>query len=241
MREGLERTLIASDFRVLVSAPNIDLPILSALPPDLPLLLIIEVSKEFYATLSQIACFKERYPTARVAVLTHPHQHQELPDLVLAYRVGANAYFVNVATSDVLIKSLELVMLGETILPSAILTLLCSKERGFDNEENVEERDNRESIAKALPEAKDNCARSLSARQKSILHCLIEGDSNKTIARKIHITEATVKVHLKTILCKIRVQNRTQAAIWAMNNGSSIWVKETDSCPVAEVVDRTVF
>ena len=52
------------------------------------------------------------------------------------------------------------------------------------------------------------------------MHYLIEGDTNKCIARKMDITEATVKVHVKAILRKIRVQNRTQAAIWAMNNGS---------------------
>jgi two-component system nitrate/nitrite response regulator NarL len=51
---------------------------------------------------------------------------------------------------------------------------------------------------------------------------LIEGDSNKLIARKIEIAEATVKVHVKAILRKIRVHNRTQAAIWAMSNGLSI-------------------
>ena len=60
----------------------------------------------------------------------------------------------------------------------------------------------------------------LSPREKIILRCLIEGNSNKCIARKIEIAEATVKVHVKAILRKIRVQNRTQAAIWAMNNGS---------------------
>jgi two-component system, NarL family, nitrate/nitrite response regulator NarL len=79
-----------------------------------------------------------------------------------------------------------------------------------------------------LPEIGDNHGPRLSSRQKLILNCLIEGDSNKTIARKIHITEATVKVHLKAILRKIRVHNRTQAAIWAMNNGSSIWTKDTE-------------
>jgi two-component system nitrate/nitrite response regulator NarL len=57
-------------------------------------------------------------------------------------------------------------------------------------------------------------------REKSILRCLIEGHSNKCIARKIDIAEATVKVHVKAILRKIRVQNRTQAAIWGMNNAS---------------------
>src|SRR6476619_8470323 len=66
----------------------------------------------------------------------------------------------------------------------------------------------------------DTVAPQLSPREKSILRCLIAGDSNKGIARKIDIAEATVKVHVKGILRKIRVQNRTQAAIWAMNHGA---------------------
>ena len=53
------------------------------------------------------------------------------------------------------------------------------------------------------------------------------GASNKMIAIKLGITEATVKVHLKTLLRKIDVNNRTQAAIWAMNNGFT-----ADSAPV---------
>jgi DNA-binding NarL/FixJ family response regulator len=44
---------------------------------------------------------------------------------------------------------------------------------------------------------------------------LTEGASNKIIARKLVITESTVKVHMKAILRKLRLQNRTQAAIWA--------------------------
>ena len=59
----------------------------------------------------------------------------------------------------------------------------------------------------------------LSPQEKVILRCIIEGESNKCIARKINVTEATVKVHVKAILRKIRVQNRTQAAVWGMNNG----------------------
>ena len=62
----------------------------------------------------------------------------------------------------------------------------------------------------------------LSPREKVILRCITEGASNKCIARKIDIAEATVKVHVKAILRKIRVQNRTQAAIWGINNGSHI-------------------
>ena len=60
----------------------------------------------------------------------------------------------------------------------------------------------------------DALAPQLSSREKSVLRCLIKGNSNKCIARKMDIAEGTVKVHVKAILRKIRVHNRTQAAIW---------------------------
>lgn len=56
----------------------------------------------------------------------------------------------------------------------------------------------------------------LSARERSILIGLTEGVSNKVIAQRLLITEATVKVHVKAIFRKIRVKNRTQAAVWAV-------------------------
>ena len=61
----------------------------------------------------------------------------------------------------------------------------------------------------------DEVVRSLSRRELVILRTLTEGASNKIIARKLVITESTVKVHMKAILRKLRLQNRTQAAIWA--------------------------
>jgi DNA-binding NarL/FixJ family response regulator len=60
----------------------------------------------------------------------------------------------------------------------------------------------------------------LTDRQLAILCCLARGDSNKIIARTCHIAESTVKLHIKSILRKIRVRNRTQAAIWAIQNAS---------------------
>jgi two-component system, NarL family, nitrate/nitrite response regulator NarL len=67
--------------------------------------------------------------------------------------------------------------------------------------------------------APQHSVRGLSPREQEILRALVTGSSNKLIAIKLGITEATVKVHLKTLLRKIDVNNRTQAAIWAMNNG----------------------
>jgi two-component system nitrate/nitrite response regulator NarL len=59
----------------------------------------------------------------------------------------------------------------------------------------------------------------LSEREVQMLDGLVKGHPNKVIARTCDIAEATVKVHMKSILRKIRVDNRTQAAIWAMANG----------------------
>ena len=61
--------------------------------------------------------------------------------------------------------------------------------------------------------------RSLSEREVQILKGLVKGHSNKLIAHSCAVTEATVKVHMKSILRKIRVANRTQAAVWALEHG----------------------
>lgn len=62
-------------------------------------------------------------------------------------------------------------------------------------------------------------SRALSVREIEVLSCLRSGMSNKAIARKINITEATVKVHLKGLLRKIKASNRTQAALYAQAHG----------------------
>lgn len=60
---------------------------------------------------------------------------------------------------------------------------------------------------------------SLSKREEEILKSVVRGHSNKMIARACGITDSTIKVHMKSILRKIRVANRTQAAIWALEQG----------------------
>jgi DNA-binding NarL/FixJ family response regulator len=57
----------------------------------------------------------------------------------------------------------------------------------------------------------------LSDRENEILGCLVSGLSNKNIARKLNIAEATVKVHVKGLLRKMQVSNRTQAAVLALS------------------------
>jgi two-component system nitrate/nitrite response regulator NarL len=57
----------------------------------------------------------------------------------------------------------------------------------------------------------------LSSRELAILKRIVQGESNKHIARFFNISEPTVKAHVKNIFRKIGANNRTQAAIWALN------------------------
>jgi two-component system nitrate/nitrite response regulator NarL len=215
LREGLARILRAAHFRILASVSCADDFRPNKPTPQLPLFLIVHTGDDFNAALEQIELFRSRHPDGRIAIVA---DHYRLNELTSAFRAGANGYFVNVITCDRFVKSVELVMLGETIFPPAFLSFVLDSDTLRSVDAATNDRD-REPI---LVATEDATAPLLSPREKLILRCIIDGDSNKCIARKIDIAEATVKVHVKAILRKIRVQNRTQAAIWGINNGSQV-------------------
>ena len=109
-----------------------------------------------------------------------------------------------------LINVLELTVLGEQILPrSAVDSLLnhASTVSGLGRTPSASEQS-----------APDPRVTKLSPRETVILQSLMGGDANKVIARRLDITESTIKVHVKSILRKIGAANRTQAAMWANEN-----------------------
>ena len=79
----------------------------------------------------------------------------------------------------------------------------------------------------------------LSEREIQILDGLVKGYANKVIGRRCNISEATVKVHMKSILRKIRVCNRTQAAIWALEHGYSGEEPNTAALKANGAADQT--
>jgi two-component system nitrate/nitrite response regulator NarL len=138
---------------------------------------------------------RSAYPNARIVVLASDFAVDALRD---AMNAGTDGYLMKDVSPEALIQSLELVMMGEKVFPTNLASMLLSL-------------DSTPSALKSIG--------GLSPREQEILQALVTGASNKVIAFKLGITEATVKVHLKTLLRKIDVNNRTQAAIWAMNNG----------------------
>jgi DNA-binding NarL/FixJ family response regulator len=225
-REGITKILRPANFRIDASVSSADdLPEKIQATP--PLFLIVHTGDDFDFVTGQIESLRDNYPDGRIAIVADRYRPDEL---LSAFRAGANGCFVDVMTSDVFIRSLELVMMGETVLPPAFLSYAFGPQearcRGEDGTEAI------------LVTEIDDPAPQLSPREKLILRCLIEGDSNKAIARKMDIAEATVKVHVKAILRKIRVNNRTQAAIWGMNNGSLFGTTSAIAPPLSPAMTK---
>ena len=223
VREGLSRVLSGTSFRVVASVSRVQDAVWASPSPNQAILLTIDAGDDQHAAVAQIRLFKEQHPSGRVAVLT---DHYRLSDMVSAFQAGANVYFAKLVNCNAFTKTLELVMLGETILPPELLSFIGDPK---DHEERPPTLRERAGTGDALPPAAIDDMPQLSIREKCILRCIVQGDSNKLIARKMSIAEATVKVHVKAILRKIRIHNRTQAAIWAMNNSSLL--SPTDVCP----------
>jgi len=132
-------------------------------------------------------------------------------DLVsTALKSGATSFIDENVTASTLIRELELIAQGEPVISILILKRLLGHQSAPPCDEAAagepQERDAEEAGSKPH----------LSDREAVILKALVQGTSNKVIASRLNITEATVKVHVKAILRKIRVRNRTQAAIWAL-------------------------
>jgi two-component system, NarL family, nitrate/nitrite response regulator NarL len=114
-------------------------------------------------------------------------------------KCGAKGFLPKDISAEALEMSLALILLGEDIFttPASLKVSLSPPQR--------------------MAASKDLRA-PLSQKETVILKCLETGLSNKGIARELGMAEATVKVHIKAILRKINVENRTQAAVWSMSN-----------------------
>src|SRR5262249_18255597 len=121
LREGLTRILSAADFRIIASASCIDELVLPSAAQQQPMLLLIDAGDDLKLAARQLELFKQRHPSDRIAVLGDRDNPRQI---ISIFRAGANAYFIKVAPSDTFIKCLELVMLGETILPATVLAAI---------------------------------------------------------------------------------------------------------------------
>jgi two-component system nitrate/nitrite response regulator NarL len=160
---------------------------------------------------------------------------QEPEEIIAALQAGACGFLSQDIPAERLLRSLELIALGEMIVHPHVAWRRTANENRPDSRESEfspvksagSQRNRRFDQRFDAPYAPvdeggqtqgDDVVPSLSRREMLILRMLMQGASNKAIARNLVITESTVKVHMKAILRKLRLQNRTQAAIWARNH-----------------------
>ena len=196
------------------------------------------VEKDVATTNALVRKVVAANPRVKVVILAAA---QKPDNIVSALRAGACGFLCQDIPGDTLLRSLDLIAHGEMVVHPQFVWdhPVAEDERSGDEDAAAAyvtmggdpQMAQHLPLQPALSRVETDAANenstgdvpSLSRRETLILRMLIQGASNKVIARNLVITESTVKVHMKAILRKLRLQNRTQAAIWARNN-----VKESD-------------
>ena len=199
-REGMVRLLSDTNFEVLGHGSDLEELDTVAAERGHPDLLLIDLPRETEGLKERLIELRETAPRMKVVILTTSVQPRPLAEY---FGAGVDGYLLKDISTEALIGSLNLVLAGERVFPSQLIPLILRGTSAMPTMANT-----------ATAEGAN-----LSDREMQILGCLVEGASNKMIANRLSVTEATIKVHVKSILRKINAQNRTQAAIWALNNG----------------------
>lgn len=196
--EGLKSLLRGSSFNVCSELTSVSALGEIADAEDLELILI-ELRGEVSLLVDDLCELQNELPNTPIVVLT---DERDPRTLAACLNAGADAFLLKDISLEALIHSLKLAMMGQKVMPTDLATALINGAVGVApvGDKRIEEY-------------------GLSDREQEILRCLVYGDANKVIANRLDITEATVKVHMKSLLRKIKAGNRTQAAIWALNHG----------------------
>ena len=240
VREALESFMASHSYRVVCGVDGASSISSVELAPDEAKLVLLS-TRSVDRAVSEATTVRRLWPDSKIVLLLDSVSIDEYRDL-MASPVDA---FVQLSVSpDTLIDALDLVMTRDIRIMMIVSAERSS--RALDDskephqldtaaEQNPMPRAPRDTVTMPCDQpiesdatianiatrktSSTSCLPRLSERETQILDSLVKGHANKVIARTCDITEATVKVHMKSILRKIRVANRTQAAIWALEHG----------------------
>lgn len=157
---------------------------------------------------------REAYPEIRVIMITG---YDDAEQVFHAFRAGASAYCAKDVAPEELIAMIYATHEGKYVVGQ--------KEMAYEEMVAwIEERIGR--MPGALPQDDDEIFEPLTPRQMEVLELVTRGLSNKEIAYKMKISHQTVKNHMTAILRKLRCQDRTQAAVYALSHG---WIRLDDA------------
>jgi len=197
-RVGLTRCLAAEpDFEVVGEWADgaFDVARLVALAPDL---VVMDIELPGASGIEATQRIRAVLPAVRVVMLT------AFPDgelLVGAMRAGASGYLLKHASPPELVATLRRIANGEHVLTPELASRLLRRFGG------------REPLRRLEP------IEQLSPREEEVLKLLATGETNRQIARRLFVSEETVKSHVAAILRKLEVTDRTRAAVLAVKAG----------------------
>ncbi len=139
-------------------------------------------------------------PLTRVLVLTISDQDADVMDAILA---GACGYLLKDSSIQELMRGIEAAGSGESIVSPTIAAKVLQRVRASSSQPEIEKAIRAE----------------LSDREIEVLKLIANGKDNAMIAAELHISPKTVKNHISNILMKLQIDNRIQAAVYAVRSG----------------------
>ena len=162
-----------------------------------PDLILLDLNLRGLSGMDTLRALKAADLDARVIILTVSDSEE---DVVAALRLGADGYLLKDMEPEEVLESLKTAARGQIVLGERVAAILADALR-------------HESQPRPIDSVK------LTEREREILSLVAAGHSNKLIARKLKITEGTVKVHVKHLLRKLNLDSRVEAAVWAVKQG----------------------
>jgi two-component system nitrate/nitrite response regulator NarL len=153
----------------------------------------------------------EVIPEAPVLMLTVSEDEQDLTD---ALRGGAAGYLLKTMDGADLAKAVRRAHEGESVVSPEMMSKLVRALRA-----SARPAEPRAEASAAAPAVSPEVEAGLSPRESEILREIVQGSSNKEIARCLGIAETTVKIHVQHILRKLGLSSRVQVAVWASERG----------------------
>ena len=165
---------------------------IEAVREQVPSVVLLDLLMPNTDGLTALRVIKRISPATQVVILT---SHQGDDQLFDAIKAGAISYVLKAAGVDAVVGSVRAAARGESVLDPSVAAKLLQEMRRRRDRDPVDQ---------------------LSAREVDVLTALARGRSNKEIAKKLSIGEETVKTHVSNILSKLHLADRTQAAIYGL-------------------------
>jgi DNA-binding NarL/FixJ family response regulator len=199
-RKGVEALLMAhDDFDVVGEASNGKEAVERAASCE-PDIILMDIDMPVCSGLEAVKMIKSEMPQVHIVMLTVSDDDQ---DLFSAIKYGAGGYLLKNLEPRELYEMLHGVLRGE----APITGIMASK--------ILEEFRRPQPVSEPESEREDE----LTEREVEVIKLIAEGLSNKEIAEVLSITENTVKVHVRSTLEKLHLNNRVQAAVYAVKEG----------------------